>query len=429
MEKIEVLIKVADDKNVDTVLEELKEYTNDIDSELVQCAVKAIGHIILRVERGARRAVEIIKEIAANGTTMALQEAVIVAKDIFRKFPNKYDGLTKDLCKRIEEFTEPESKAAIIWVVGEYAERIEGSENVIQEFCNTFLEEPTVVQLSLLTASVKLYLKKPDEAEDMIESILKLATEEADNPDLRDRAYVYWRLLSADPEKTKEVVLSEKPNIAEDSYNTYSGEFVDKLIDQISSLSSIFHKTPEELIAMQRKAMNPHLVAQQAAQEAERKRKEEEEAQKEQEEKEAREAEKAKEKEKKKKKKKKAETDEEEDEEDEEETQKKKDKKAKKSKKSKKKKHESSEEEEEDDEEEEEQKKPAKAKGKGLKKPPGWKKESEDAPAEQPPAQAQAAPSGGIDLNDLLGLGSSQPVQQQPQPGGNLTGLEGLNFG
>lgn len=132
MEKVEVLIKVADGNNVDLVLNELKEYTNDIDAELVSCAVKAIGHIILKVEKGSRRAVEIIKEIAANGTATALQDAVVVAKDIFRKFPSKYDGLTKDLCKRLEEYTEPEAKAAFIWVVGEYAEIIEESEKVIE---------------------------------------------------------------------------------------------------------------------------------------------------------------------------------------------------------------------------------------------------------------------------------------------------------
>jgi AP-1 complex subunit beta-1 len=28
---------------------------------------------------------------------------------------------------------------------------------------------------------------------------LKLSTEEADNPDLRDRAYIYWRMLSTSP--------------------------------------------------------------------------------------------------------------------------------------------------------------------------------------------------------------------------------------
>lgn len=75
------------------------------------------------------------------------------------------------------------------------------------------------MKLQLLTAAVKLYLKKPDEGEQIIQRVLKLATEEADNPDLRDRAYIYWRMLSTSPQKTKYVVLGEKPNISEDSYN------------------------------------------------------------------------------------------------------------------------------------------------------------------------------------------------------------------
>lgn len=57
------------------------------------------------------------------------------------------------------------------------------------------------VQLQLLTATVKLFLKKPtDSVQRMIQLVLSCATNETDNPDLRDRAYVYWRLLSTDPE-------------------------------------------------------------------------------------------------------------------------------------------------------------------------------------------------------------------------------------
>ncbi len=57
------------------------------------------------------------------------------------------------------------------------------------------------VQLQLLTSTVKLFLQKPTEsAQRMIQLVLSCATQETDNPDLRDRAYVYWRLLSTDPE-------------------------------------------------------------------------------------------------------------------------------------------------------------------------------------------------------------------------------------
>ena len=56
----------------------------------------------------------------------------------------------------------------------------------------------------LLTATVKLFLKKPTEGpQAKIQAVLQMATQETDNPDLRDRAYVYWRLLSTDPEAAK----------------------------------------------------------------------------------------------------------------------------------------------------------------------------------------------------------------------------------
>lgn len=138
--------------------------------------------------------------------------------------------------------------------MGEYAEKIEQAENKIDAFADNFLEEPIKVQLQILTAAVKLYLKKPDEGDAVIKRVLKLTTEEANNPDLMDRAYIYWRMLSSSPQKTKYVVLGEKPQIAEDSYNLYDETFVGKLIDQISNLSSVYHKTAEEILQLYRKA-------------------------------------------------------------------------------------------------------------------------------------------------------------------------------
>lgn len=53
-------------------------------------------------------------------------------------------------------------------------------------------------QLQILTAVVKLFLKKPSNNQGLVQKVLQLATAESDNPDIRDRAYVYWRLLSGD---------------------------------------------------------------------------------------------------------------------------------------------------------------------------------------------------------------------------------------
>ena len=67
------------------------------------------------------------------------------------------------------------------------------------------------VQLQLLTATVKLFLKKPSEAQDLAQQVLGLATQDSDNPDLRDRGFIYWRLLSIDPEAARDEHTSRPP--------------------------------------------------------------------------------------------------------------------------------------------------------------------------------------------------------------------------
>jgi hypothetical protein len=52
----------------------------------------------------------------------------------------------------------------MIWIIGEYAERIDNADELLETFLETFPEEPAAVQLQLLTATVKLFLKKPTEA-------------------------------------------------------------------------------------------------------------------------------------------------------------------------------------------------------------------------------------------------------------------------
>jgi AP-1 complex subunit beta-1 len=80
LEKIEILVKVADKQNCDQILNELKEYSSDVDMELVGASVKAIGQIVLKVESCVRTAASCITDIVKNGQSLALQDAVVVAK-------------------------------------------------------------------------------------------------------------------------------------------------------------------------------------------------------------------------------------------------------------------------------------------------------------------------------------------------------------
>jgi len=67
-------------------------------------------------------------------------------------------------------------------------------------------------------------------------------TESVDNPDLRDRAFIYWRLLSTDPMGAKAIVLSEKPLSDEGALENIDPTFLHELLGNIGSLASIYHK-------------------------------------------------------------------------------------------------------------------------------------------------------------------------------------------
>lgn len=169
----------------------------------------------------AKKGVEALREHITHehGSESALQECVIVASRILRKYPKKFDSLIKDIMDQMRRIDEPESKSAFIWILGEYSDKIEGAEEKLQFFVDSFADEATHVCLQILTAAVKMYIRNPDENEEMVMHVLKLASEESDNPDLRDRGYIYWRMLHTDPTRTKEVVLTKRPGYNEDLSN------------------------------------------------------------------------------------------------------------------------------------------------------------------------------------------------------------------
>ncbi|KAH0871035.1 hypothetical protein HID58_078057 [Brassica napus] len=248
MEKLEIMIKLASDRNIDQVLLEFKEYATEVDVDFVRKAVRAIGRCAIKLERAAERCISVLLELIKIKVNYVVQEAIIVIKDIFRRYPNTYESIIATLCESLDTLDEPEAKASMIWIIGEYAERIDNADELLESFLENFPEEPAQVQLQLLTATVKLFLKKPTEGpQQMIQVVLNNATVETDNPDLRDRAYIYWRLLSTDPEAAKDVVLAEKPVITDDS-NQLEPSLLDELLANISTLSSVYHKPPEAFV-------------------------------------------------------------------------------------------------------------------------------------------------------------------------------------
>ena len=256
MEKLEIMIMLASEKNIEQVLSEFKEAASEVDVEFVRKSVRAIGRCAIKIEKAAERCIQVLLELIQTKVNYVVQEAIIVIKDIFRKYPNRYESIIATLCENLDTLDEPEAKASMIWIIGEYAERIENADELLQSFLDNFHDENAQVQLQILTAIVKLFIKRPSNTQEMVQKVLNLSTQETDNPDLRDRGYVYWRLLSTDPEAAKSVVLGEKPLIS-DSTIKLEESLLEELLSQISTLASVYHKPPESFVSKLKEIQKP----------------------------------------------------------------------------------------------------------------------------------------------------------------------------
>ncbi|KAH7096112.1 Adaptor protein complex beta subunit [Auriculariales sp. MPI-PUGE-AT-0066] len=247
--KLEIMYRLAREENAREVLAELQEYATEVDVDFVRKAVRSIGRLAIKVEPAADSAIQVLLDLIDNKVSYVVQEAVIVIKDIFRRYPGKYEGVLPTLCSHIDLLDEPEARAAMVWILGQYSFRIDNAEELIDDLLYAFLEEPAEVQLALLTACVKMFVHKSQsvKAKDIVHKVLKWATEEVDNPDLRDRGFMYWRLLAISPQKAGEIVLAEKPPISTDTDRMERGA-LDQLLLHTGTLASIYHKNPETFI-------------------------------------------------------------------------------------------------------------------------------------------------------------------------------------
>ena len=100
-----------------------------------------------------------------------------------------------------------------------------------------------------------MFLLRPNDGYTLVQEVLRQCTQEIDDPDLRDRGYIYFRLMNIDPELTKKIVFTERPAISDQSY-TMETEILDRLLDHVGNLASIYYKPPQQFVKKLRDIIN-----------------------------------------------------------------------------------------------------------------------------------------------------------------------------
>ena len=253
-EKLDILYKLCDNSNYEMILNELSSYSIlEYDMELVQKAIKYIGCIAYKFENSMNICVDNLQQIFQYNQDFTIDQGVIVMRDLLRKYEK--EDKPKQLLKIIDEkFIEKiglqKSKAAILYIIGEYCKKIKKSTEYITIFFNDFSTLNEIVQIQILNAGVKNFLKKSNDkkAEELAIQILQKCVEESINADVRDRGYFYWRLLETDPDLAKEMICCEKISFDSVEDQPMEQDLCEDILQNITNMSCIYHVKNSDII-------------------------------------------------------------------------------------------------------------------------------------------------------------------------------------
>ena len=73
MEKLEIIIRLASERNIDQVLLEFKEYATEVDVDFVRRSVRAIGRCAIKLERAAERYINVLLDLIQTRVNYVVQ--------------------------------------------------------------------------------------------------------------------------------------------------------------------------------------------------------------------------------------------------------------------------------------------------------------------------------------------------------------------
>lgn len=210
MEKLSILVQLANHSNGSRVLEELMVYARESDVELVRTSIQSIGTLATKLSELSVECMKHLGLLIATRVPHIVENSAVVVQTVLRCYPGKFMEIIPALCASLTTIEMVEAKSSVVWLLGEYPDAVsESLQGYLTFLVDNFSTEPRLAQFAIITTLVKLHLR--DQAVSgvsplpMLEKVLGVC---ADSylPDLRDRAFFYWRLVALDPLVAKQVI-------------------------------------------------------------------------------------------------------------------------------------------------------------------------------------------------------------------------------
>jgi vesicle coat complex subunit len=238
--KLDAILTLASNQNVGKVLEELYDSAQQTDVEFVRKSIRAIGKVSVAFEAAADAWVD-------TKGQYVVEECTVIGVDIFGRYPGKYEGIIAKINSRLTgTLDDHQAKAALAWILGEYSDSLSDPSAV---FNALFLDESEDVQLGILTATVKFYFNSED-GDDLLRRVISLATNQVDNPDVRDRAFQYFALVQGGGDRASGIVLPELTSLPPLTVDltAINPALIDDLVPLVGTLCALYEKRPNDFV-------------------------------------------------------------------------------------------------------------------------------------------------------------------------------------
>ncbi|KAI2618738.1 ARM repeat-containing protein [Hypoxylon sp. NC1633] len=235
--KLEVLTLIFPYSPLQTkslILNELEHFSRGTNKLLVREAVRAIGRCALADPATAPRCMRLLLgQITSLDGTLAA-ESLTVIRHLIQQDPRAHVGTVVRLAKNLDSATDPQARATIIWLVGEFA-GLHGEDNiaadVLRILLKEFADESEIAKRQVVLLAAKVYLHHinraiesqkdgeedqgpPPNSEDhpiaRLWNYVLLLVRYDTSYDLRDRTRLYKALLSV-PQLATLMLLAPKP--------------------------------------------------------------------------------------------------------------------------------------------------------------------------------------------------------------------------
>jgi len=246
--KLDILRLIATDESVKSIVEELREYVTDVNIEVARQAIRTIGNIAWRLPLSAQRVIGELLGLLEMDIDYVSAETVIAMKDLLRKYPERINDVVHIISQCLATLEEADARVAVLWMLGEYGHVLEEGPYVLEPLIDSWDEETSAtVHLELLTASLKLFFKRPGEMQKMLGRLFVAATTDTNNNDVHDRALFYYRLLEHDVQEAQDIICGHKDRITTFVEETET-EIKDRIFEEFNTLSVVYDQPSEKFI-------------------------------------------------------------------------------------------------------------------------------------------------------------------------------------